>query len=198
VPPSLAFGAPVVDAPGPGELHMLEDWAAWSNASKTTLLPQLDAPGVLLPVKLVEKTSGTEALRVEVVVNAEHGYQVADPVPRTVADLLGGIVLEPSGVLTPKDAKPRIDVYAQDRTLHLLSMELGGVPNLKKSPTDGYALAALQTYLAAKGEYKGDIDGEWGSKSRTALNKLAAAYGCNKDDRYPELVARLMEPEDDE
>jgi hypothetical protein len=196
VPPSLVFGDPTRQLQGPGlPLASIKKWNEWSPQQKTTLLPHVDAPSIHLPVTLLEETDGTDALRVEVVVKEEEGYEIAEPVPHTVAELLGGITLRPSGVLTPAKTKPRIEVYACHREIHLLSLELGGVPNLRQSPVDGYAAAALQDFMAAKGAYKTTVDGEWGTKSKKALGAMAAEYGCTKNAQYIELVTRIVEPE---
>ena len=196
VPPTLTFGSVTRFCDGPNQPpSTLPYWKDWSTGRRTTFLPyEIAQGGFKLPVTLVASTGGSlSGLKVEIVLREDHGYKLLEPIPKNAHELVTrGITVGPSGVMTAKKAKPRLDVYACDREVHLLGVSLGGTPNLHKSPTTGFAMAALQNLLALGGYYDGDIDGVNRSSARKAIKAAAKDFGTKPDD-YVLLIARLVE-----
>lgn len=193
VPPAVVFGKVVRVPDGSGPPGTPKKWEKWTTEQCTSLLPLETAQDALcLPVKLVENNGmNWWSFPVEVVLKDAQGYCLVDPVPRNFAQLMAkGVRLAPSGVVMRDGAEPVVEVYAYERELTMLSAKLGGTPNLHAAPVNGLALAALQNLLAKRGFYDGDIDGESGSKVKSALRKAAKHYNTEPN-QYVDLVWKL-------
>ena len=199
VPPAVEFGAVLRLQDGSGPPGSPKKWDKWSTAARTSMLPLERAQdSVRLPVKLVENTGmNWSSFPVEVVVKESDGYRLAEPVARNFQQLMAtGVTLAASGVMTANGAKPVVEVFGYGRELKMLSAELGGTPNLHASTVDGLALAALQNLLTQAGFYTGDIDGESGSKVKTAIRKAAEHYHTDAN-QYVDLVWKLAPVEEE-